>query len=703
MQKKNSKLQVVILIILICILIALGTFSYLYFFTDLLKSPSEAFIKYATQIGSNKNGFISDNLQEYYNKQNSSPYEENGNMNFKISIPNLEEELKLVQNFNISTSGKADRTNQNIEKQINLNYSNNQEFPMTYIRNKNTEGIQTKYVGKKFIAIREEKNENEQQVNTENNIENDVTQNNSNDESKNNNNNLEEEKQAGEEQEIAQQEDEKQSGADVTKLSKKVESAKNRKVEAQDIIEIYNNYGKIIKEQVKENNCIKISDNQNTAYKLKLTGEQTRDILIPMLEKLKQDDKTLSIISDYYKLLGSSTRLKSSDINKNIEKLKQSDKLKNTDTEISLYTQKGKLNKILVTSANNKIEISKNENKSETLYNIILEIEDSENNISKFNLDIKYIGLEDLEEITESYNLKIETPYTDNTLNSEVKILSKEEEKSAVETMVADAKSEKLLKGENADTITDTDIQNILNSGNNEFYTNMKVEKQDEITFKITFINTSDEFLIDNKGKITKEPDKNERREEKSKKTEKIQYETKFENKVKFVPNVSIEGLTSENAVILNDKDQEYINNLLSAIEQRWKDVNAKFMEELGVSEEQNPIKYIIPTYILSQNANGQNTNQEEVNTFNAKFELYQSTNSKGATVKGLLTTIQNNNEVEGNNKIEEVNLNGEEFEVTEQNITLMKSSINVEDNYKIEFEKDSDTGLIYRVVVNKK
>lgn len=703
MQKKNSKLQVVILIILICILIALGTFSYLYFFTDLLKSPSEAFIKYATQIGSNKNGFISDNLQKYYNKQNSSPYEENGNMNFKISIPNLEEELKLVQNFNISTSGKADRTNQNIEKQINFNYSNNQEFPMTYIRNKNTEGIQTKYVGKKFIAIREEKNENEQQVNTENNIENDVTQNNSNDESKNNNNNLEEEKQAGEEQEIAQQEGEEQSGGDVTKLSKKVESAKNRKVEAQDIIEIYNNYGKIIKEQVKENNCIKISDNQNTAYKLKLTGEQTRDILIQMLEKLKQDDKTLSIISDYYKLLGSSTGLKSSDINKNIEKLKQSDKLKNTYTEISLYTQKGKLNKILVTSANNKIEISKNENKSETLYNIILEIEDSENNLSKFNLDIKYIGLEDLEEITESYNLKIETPYTDNTVNSEVKILSKEEEKSAVETMVADAKSEKLLKGENADTITDTDIQNILNSGNNEFYTNMKVEKQDEITFKITFINTSDEFLIDNKGKITKEPDKNERKEEKSKKTEKIQYETKFENKVKFVPNVSIEGLTSENAVILNDRDQEYVDNLLSSIEQRWKDVNAKFMEELDGTEDQNPIKYIIPTYILPQNTNGQNTNQEEVNTFNAKFELYQSTNSKGATVKGLLTTIQNNNEVEGNNKIEEVNLNGEEFEVTEQNITLMKSSINVDDDYKIEFEKDSDTGLIYRVVVNKK
>lgn len=698
MQKKNNKLQIVILIILICILIALGTFSYLYFFTDLLRSPSEAFIKYATQLSSNKNGFISDNLQEYYNKQNSSTYEENGNMNFKISIPNLEENLKLVQNFNIETSGKEDRTNQNIEKQINFNYSNNQEFPMTYIRNQDTEGIQTKYVGKKFIAIREEKSNNEQQLNTENNIENEVAQNTNNDENADNNNNLDEQQ---EEQE--QNENEEQKGADVTKLAKKVESAKNRKIEAQDIIEIYNNYGKIIKGQVKEDNCIKISDNQNTAYKLKLTGEQTRDILIQMLEKLKQDDKTLSIISDYYKLLGSSTGVKSSDINKTIEKLKQSDKLKNTDTEISLYVQKGKLNKILVTSANNKIEITKNENKSEILYNVILEIEDSESNPYKFNLDIKYAGLENLEEITESYNLKIETPYTDNSLNSETKILSKEEEKSAVETMVADAKSEKLLKGENADTITDTDIQNILNSGNNEFYANMEVEKQDEITFKITFINTSDEFLINNKGKITKEPDKNERKDEKTKKTEKIQYETNFENKVKFVPNINIEKLTSENTVILNDKEQEYVDNLLSAIEQRWKDVNGQFMEELEASEEQNPIKYIIPTYILPQNANGQNTNQEEVNEFNAKFELYQSTNSKGATVKGLLTTIQNNNEVEGNNKIEEVNLNGEEFEVTEQNITLMKSSINVEDDYKIEFEKDSNTGLIYRAVVNKK
>ena len=72
---------------------------------------------------------------------------------------------------------------------------------MTYIRNQDTEGIQTKYVGKKFIAIREEKNENEQQVNTENNIENDVTQNIDNDENKDNNNNSEDQQEQSENEE----------------------------------------------------------------------------------------------------------------------------------------------------------------------------------------------------------------------------------------------------------------------------------------------------------------------------------------------------------------------------------------------------------------------------------------------------------------------------------------------------------------------
>ena len=161
--------------------------------------------------------------------------------------------------------------------------------------------------------------------------------------------------------------------------------------------------------------------------------------------------------------------------------------------------------------------------------------------------------------------------------------------------------------------------------------------------------------------------------------------------------------MNSENTVILNEKDDEYVTNLLTAIDERLVQVNETFLQELNITEVQDPLENILPEYFISTNGDTSNVNQNEVQSFNAKFELYESTNSKGATVKGLLTTIQNNNEQEGNNKIEEINLDGQEYEVTEQNITLMKSSINVDDGYKIEFERDENTGLIYRTVINKK
>ena len=133
-------------------------------------------------------------------------------------------------------------------------------------------------------------------------------------------------------------------------------------------------------------------------------------------------------------------------------------------------------------------------------------------------------------------------------------------------------------------------------------------------------------------------------------------------------------------------------------------------MEQLGLSAMQNPIFYVLPTYTFSNSENngllGEEPEQAEVVMYNEKLEIYQGSNLKGATVKGLLTTIESINEDYDNNdnmKMKEINFDGEEYDITEQNITLLKSNINVEDLYKVEFEKDENTGLIYRAVVNKK
>lgn len=122
-------------------------------------------------------------------------------------------------------------------------------------------------------------------------------------------------------------------------------------------------------------------------------------------------------------------------------------------------------------------------------------------------------------------------------------------------------------------------------------------------------------------------------------------------------------------------------------------------MEELGVAENENPLQESIPSNLI---VNRVNMNEEEVNTFNQKFENYESTNLQGVTVKGLLSTIQRNNESQ-DKKIKEIHFDGVEYEVNDQNIVMLKTNVEIDTAYRVEFEKDESTGIIYRAVINKK
>ena len=68
------------------------------------------------------------------------------------------------------------------------------------------------------------------------------------------------------------------------------------------------------------------------------------------------------------------------------------------------------------------------------------------------------------------------------------------------------------------------------------------------------------------------------------------------------------------------------------------------------------------------------------------------------------MSIIQTNNEsaTSNNRKIKEIHFDGEEYEATDQNITLIKDSIEPETLYRVEFELDANSGLIYRTVINK-
>lgn len=141
-------------------------------------------------------------------------------------------------------------------------------------------------------------------------------------------------------------------------------------------------------------------------------------------------------------------------------------------------------------------------------------------------------------------------------------------------------------------------------------------------------------------------------------------------------------------------------------------------MEEIGLEESQNPLFNLFPLSsllsstsnsgfdMMSNFENGKTFNgqldETEIAAFNSEYEMYVDTNSPGVTTKGLMTIIDSNNEKDGY-KIKEINFNGEEYEATRENIAFIKEEISTEKNYKVEFEKDENTGLIYRAVINEK
>ena len=200
-----------------------------------------------------------------------------------------------------------------------------------------------------------------------------------------------------------------------------------------------------------------------------------------------------------------------------------------------------------------------------------------------------------------------------------------------------------------------------------------------------------------------------------------IYQEFYLDNKVNFIDSLYVESFNSDNAVIYSEYDDDQLESFIDTVDNRMEQVNQMQMEQLGVDETQNPLSIVVSVLTFGKTPSEMDDEFEEmnINSFNAKFEMYEGTNLQGTTVRGLLTTIASNNGIQDANSqqysglsisstsesylIEEINFNGEEYEVNQQNIAALKEEIVAENYYKVEFEKNPDTGVIYRVVINQK
>lgn len=242
-------------------------------------------------------------------------------------------------------------------------------------------------------------------------------------------------------------------------------------------------------------------------------------------------------------------------------------------------------------------------------------------------------------------------------------------------------------------------IEKVTNNTNNLEY---------DITFTSTYNNETMKISLKTKYNGIADMQKVQENYELGIENSENTYTYKLENNVDLTQSQNIEDLTTDNSLMLTDYDANIVSSFLTQVVQRIQEVNKMQMEQLGIQESDNPILHLIPSFGAYANAienlNSDKISEEDVNSFNQKFELYQSTNLGGATVKGLLTTIGLNNESkETNRQIKEINFNGQEYDATTQNIAFLKEDIKTDSYYKVEFEKDQDTGLIYRAVINPK
>lgn len=571
-QKKNTKILLILIIIIVIIILA-GV-GILVFATDIFKSDKEMFFKYMADIGDPKKGFIDEELKQYFEKKNNTPYNDEGEFSINISCDpntlseNLQKNVDSTNNFNISFSGQVDTANSKAAQNISLNYSNDVKFPINYKQIENKIGLQTKYVGSKFVAIETEK------LNK-----------------------------------FSEDLDDVESYEEmVDKLQKmeKVELTENEKSHIKDT------YITVINQQLEKDKFSKVKESDMSGYKLSLTGTDLQNVLVKLLETLKNDQTTVDKLNEYLKIQKNSAKITASQIDDAIKSIKDDTDFSDKNFEIAVYQKNRDVCKLVIETTEGTIAIEKKIEGNQQ--NIVVSYEMKEDKKSKISFSANFENLESLQNIKENYELIMSLP-------------------------------------EVAESSTTTDVD-----------------------------------------------------------SEVVVYKYNFSNDVNFTDSATVEDFSSDNSLMLTDYDSDQVSSFLNAVVERISEVNEQQMGQLGLEASENPIVNIIPSiglYLGNMNVLNQvnsNMSEAEINNFNQKFEAYESTNLKGVTVKGLLSTISlNNQSEETSNEVKEINYNGEEYEASEQNITLIKGEIDTEKSYRVEFEKDQDTGLIYRAVINEK
>ena len=358
MQKKNKKM--LIILIILCIILILGvTFAILYFATDLFKSNQELFLKYASKAFENsEDSFIGTDINEYFNKKEQTPYQNQGTITPNISTQNGQEQFENVNNFDISYTGGIDNLNSRLKEDISLNYSNDSKMEFSYQKVGEQIGLQTDYVNSKYIVSTAEEIPN---------LDADL--------------------------------------GNVIEVLSKIQELKNIDLSWEEIARIRDTYFNVLSSNLTEDNFVKVSSSDVTGYQLNITGDELKNITLKLLETLQNDTETLDKINEYLKVQSSSNSITVNDIAKLIEDINNNQDILNKTVKITVYVNGGNLNRLEININENILDITKNKVDTNVGYNI--SFKGTGDNPVNILLNLNFTNITSNEGITEDYEFQI--------------------------------------------------------------------------------------------------------------------------------------------------------------------------------------------------------------------------------------------------------------------------------------------------------
>ena len=159
---KGKKVLIIAMIIVLILILGIGGVVLAYMKTDFLKTDEQLFYKYMAEIGADLTDFRSEELENYLEKTQNIPYENDSKLTVNVDMPkNMLEGFEddywnIVNGLNITFKGKIDNKSKRAEQDISINYSDSVAFPIGYKRNGDLYAATSSLILKTYLAVKNE-------------------------------------------------------------------------------------------------------------------------------------------------------------------------------------------------------------------------------------------------------------------------------------------------------------------------------------------------------------------------------------------------------------------------------------------------------------------------------------------------------------------------------------------------------------------